>query len=138
MSSRKEPASEEERAAVAVLDGFARRVARTRERYVELIGRGDRIHREIQAMQAARGVRVLVGGMAVSVLASARDSAAEQPSSKAVAGWKPKAGRVIRAAQPGAGAWAAASTAAADVAATVLSCEFRAAVQRRWPSTARS
>ena len=86
MSSREEPASEEERAAIAVLDGFARRVARTREHYVELIGRGDRIHREIQAMQAARGVRVLVGGMAVSVLASTRDSAAEQPFSKAVAG----------------------------------------------------
>ena len=145
MSSRQEPASEEERAAIAVLDGFARRVARTRERYVDLVGRGDRIHREIQAMQAARGVRVLVGGTAVSVLASTRDSAAEQPYSKAAAGWKPMAGLVSRAAQTGAGAWAAVGTSAADVAeasssagATVLSCEFRAAVQRRWPSIARS
>ena len=86
MSSREEPASEEERAAIAVLDGFARRVARTRERYVELIARGDRIHREIEAIQAARGVAVLVGGMAVSVPALTRDSAAEQPIFKSSCG----------------------------------------------------
>ena len=86
MFSRMGQAPKEERAASAVLDGFARRMARTRERYVELIERGDRIHSEIQAMQAARGVAVLVGGMAVSVLASTRDSAEAQPFSKAVAG----------------------------------------------------
>ena len=72
MSSREEPASEEERAAIAVLAGYERRLARARELYVELVGRGDRIHSEIQAMQAARGVAALastrgMGGMAVLV-----------------------------------------------------------------------
>ena len=55
MSSREEPASEEERAAIAVLAGYERRLARARELYVELVGRGDRIHSEIQAVQAAMG-----------------------------------------------------------------------------------
>ena len=143
MSSREEPASEEERAAIAVLAGYERRLARARELYVELVGRGDRIHSEIQAMQAARGVTALastrsMGGMAVAVLASTRDSAAELPYSKTVAGWIPKAGLVIRAAPPGAGASAAElAEASSSAGPTVLSWVFTAAVQRRASSVVR-
>ena len=54
MSSREEPASEEDHEAIVVLAGCVHALTRARVLYAEVVERGRLLHGEIQAMQAVR------------------------------------------------------------------------------------